>query len=348
MPLSSPSAILPPSEKKETAPYPTLIGSLLPRAAAAGVEIGAFYPFDTTTKRLMANKAVLQPGSSLVDYYGSVILKDAWGKNFLHWPASLYPGIASGLLYKIPQRIHKFGGSDYLRPIIHSKIDKVAGNTLDDKQTNVLAAGVTGVLVGASEVWMLPLDALKIGRQTNTMKGSIWSIVQSEKGKLWRGAAPTALRNATGSSALFGTDIAAKEYLLSVPGAKKPTIKEEVLASFAAITASLTAANPFDVVKTRVQAALGAVTPWKELKSLVATEGVSALFKGLPMKMVTVAPRQVFAFTVAKTLFSSNMTPGFFAPDETKKTPSLEGTDAKVDKPPELEREEVSERPPTP
>lgn len=323
MSSSSPSEILPHSETKERAPYPSLVNSLFMRAAAAGVEVGVFYPFDTAAKRLMANKAVLQPGWSIADHYGSIVFKEAWGKNVLHWPASLYPGIASGLLYKIPQRIHKFGGSDYLKPIIHTQIEQFAGNTLDEKQTNVAAAGVTGVVTGASEVWMLPLDALKVGRQTNTMKGSIWSIVQSEKSKLWRGAGPAALRNAMGSSALFATDIAAKEYLIPMSDTKKPTLKQEILASWAAITASLTAANPFDVVKIRVQAARGAITPWKEVRTLVAKEGVSALFKGLPIKMVTVAPRQVFAFTVAKTLFSSNMGLSFFAPPETKTTLSV-------------------------
>ena len=103
---------------------------------------------------------------------------------------------------------------------------------------------------------MLPLDVLKIKRQTNpeAFQGrGIVKIISDEKWKLYRGAGWTAARNAPGSFALFGGSAFAKEYIFGLSDYSKATWSQNFVASIMGAAASLTVSAPLDVVKTRIQ-----------------------------------------------------------------------------------------------
>jgi hypothetical protein len=84
----------------------------------------------------------------------------------------------------------------------------------------------------------------------------------------------------------------------------RATWGQDAIASCVGATASITVAQPLDVVKTRIQnrpfdSPEGGVTIFRRL---IQNEGVSGLFKGLTPKLLVVGPKLIFSFTVAQHL----------------------------------------------
>ena len=98
-------------------------------AVAGSLELGIFHPVDTVAKRLMNSQRT-------VDRYNFQELifqekaKGRVGEKML----SLFPGFGYGAIYKISQRVYKFGG----QPIVKEKYkgffqpQSKAGKTLCD------------------------------------------------------------------------------------------------------------------------------------------------------------------------------------------------------------------------
>lgn len=124
---------------------------------------------------------------------------------------------------------------------------------------------------------------------------------------LYRGAAFTAARNAPGSFALFGASQAVHQNFFHLEDSKKATFYQNFVASIAGATASISVAQPFDIVKTRLQntnfgeKSLGGVTVFSQI---VKNEGPTALFKGITPKLIVVGPKLIFSFTIAQTLIA--------------------------------------------
>jgi len=164
-----------------------------------------------------------------------------------------------------------------------------------------------GSLIGIGEIVLLPLDVLKIKRQTNpeAFRGrGILRIVADEGFALYRGWGWTAARNAPGSFALFGGSAFAKEYLLGLKDYSQATWSQNAVASIVGSISSLVVSQPLDVIKTRVQnqnfeSKVGGVTL---IKDLIKNEGVGAFFKGLTPKILVIGPKLVFAMTIANSL----------------------------------------------
>jgi len=151
-------------------------------------------------------------------------------------------------------------------------------------------SAAAGSLTGIGEIVLLPLDVLKIKRQTNPeafRSRGFLKIVSDEGMGLYRGAGWTAMRNAPGSFALFGGSAFTKEYFFGLEDYSKATWTQNFVASIAGAVASITVAAPLDVVKTRIQNAnfeskVGGVTIMKEM---IKNEGMGAFFKGLTPKV---------------------------------------------------------------
>ena len=97
-------------------------------------------------------------------------------------------------------------------------------------------------LIGIGEIVLLPLDVLKIKRQTNpeAFRGrGVFRIVADEGMGLYRGAGWTAARNAPGSFALFGGSAAAKQYLYKLDDYNAASFMQNFVASIAGAAASL-------------------------------------------------------------------------------------------------------------
>ncbi|KAJ2865806.1 high copy suppressor of abf2, partial [Coemansia erecta] len=154
-------------------------------------------------------------------------------------------------------------------------------------------------------VALLPLDVLKIKRQTNpeAFKGrGLFKIVADEGMALYRGAGWTVVRNAPGSFALFGGSAAVKEYAFGLADYNKATFIQNFFASIGGAVASLTVSAPMDVIKTRIQARSfdNPESGMSIIRKMIQQEGFSSFFKGLTPKLLVVGPKLVFGFTLAQ------------------------------------------------
>ena len=170
-----------------------------------------------------------------------------------------------------------------------------------------MMSATAGSLTGIGEIVLLPLDVLKIKRQTNPesfRSRGFLRILAEENVNLYRGWGWTAARNAPGSFALFGGSAFTKEYMFGLTNYSDATWTQNFVASIGGSVASITVAAPLDVVKTRIQNAnfenkVGGVTI---IRDMVRNEGFTAFFKGLTPKVLVVGPKLVFSFTLAQSL----------------------------------------------
>ena len=273
-------------------------------SGCAGIaELILFHPVDTTAKRLMSNQTRI----SSLSHMNSVIFKDkaqaTVGGRFL----SLFPGLGYAAAYKVLQRVYKFGG----QPIVRDYLAKDYGDSFDRTfgkgNGKTIMHATAGSITGIGEVILLPLDVLKIKRQTNpkAFRGrGVMRIVADEGFSLYRGWGWTAARNAPGSFALFGGSAAAKEYLFQLSDYNTASWYQNFIASIAGASASLIVSAPLDVIKTRIQNQNfeNRVRGTTVVAKMMKKEGFTSFFKGLTPKLLMTGPKLVFSFWLAQTL----------------------------------------------
>lgn len=283
-----------------------LVGS-----AVAGVsELALFHPVDTVAKRLMSTETrVLALGSpaQTAANLNVAVFRGAAGAGLGAKAGSLFPGLGFGAAYKVLQRVYKFGG----QPVVLDALSRRWGDNVEErfgrKTGRTLLAAVSGSLIGIGEVVLLPLDSLKVKAQTSPeqLRGrGVLDIFRKEGFGLYRGAGLTVMRNAPGSFALFGGSAAAKACMGVGDDGRRATWTQDALAACAGAVASITVAQPLDVIKTRVQGRpFDAPEPGMTiLRRLLRKEGPGGLFKGLTPKLLVVGPKLVFSFAVAQHL----------------------------------------------
>eukprot|EP00804_Cyclotella_cryptica_P018071 CCRYP_017612-RB/>CCRYP_017612-RB protein AED:0.05 eAED:0.05 QI:496/1/1/1/1/1/2/189/267 len=250
---------------------------------------------------------VLNSPSQTATNLNHAIFKTSAAEGFAGKFMSLFPGIGFGAAYKILQRVYKFGG----QPVVLDYMTKKYGADFDErfghKTGRTLLSATSGSLIGIGEVVLLPLDALKVKAQTapEQLQGrGVVNIFMQEGFTLYRGAGLTAMRNAPGSFALFGGNTAAKSAMGVGEDGVRATWTQDAIASCVGAVASITVAQPLDVIKTRIQK-----RPFDSPESgmtifrrLMQNEGLGGLFKGLTPKIIVVGPKLIFSFTVAQHL----------------------------------------------
>ncbi|GAA5838192.1 hypothetical protein JCM11251_004733 [Rhodosporidiobolus azoricus] len=263
-------------------------------------ELIIFHPVDTVAKRLMSNKVTGKPITEIV-FREHANAKA--GQKFL----SLFPGLGYAAGYKVLQRVYKFGGQPYFNDFLNKNFKSSFTNTFGEKNGKAIMAATAGSLTGIGEIVLLPLDVLKIKRQTNPeafrSRGFV-QIVRDEGFSLYRGASWTAARNAPGSFALFGGSAFTKEYVFGLQDYRTATWYQNFIASIAGSVSSIAISQPLDVIKTRIQnqnfeSKVGGMTV---VRDLIKNEGASAFFKGLTPKIFVVGPKLIFSYTLAQTL----------------------------------------------
>ncbi|KAK4691205.1 hypothetical protein P7C71_g5745, partial [Lecanoromycetidae sp. Uapishka_2] len=284
--------------KKESA-----AARLLGSGSAGIAELAIFHPVDTIAKRLMSNQGKVASAARL----NEVIFRDTAHAPVLKKFTSLFPGLGYAAGYKILQRIYKYGGQpfarDYLALHHGDQFDRAFGKGTG----KAIMHATAGSIIGIGEIVLLPLDVLKIKRQTNpeAFRGrGVFRIVADEGMGLYRGAGWTAARNAPGSFALFGGSAAAKQYLFKLEDYNNASWFQNFIASIAGATASLVVSAPLDVVKTRIQNR-NFDSPESGLKIIARMskeEGFTSFFKGLTPKLLMTGPKLVFSFWLAQTL----------------------------------------------
>lgn len=273
-------------------------------SASAGIlELALFHPVDTIAKRLMSNHGKVQGMSHL----NTIIFKDKAGAPISSKFFSLFPGLGYAAAYKILQRIYKYGGQPFVNDILSRNYAENFDAMFGRGNGKAIMSATAGSLIGIGEIVLLPLDVLKIKRQTNpeAFRGrGIFKIIADEGFGLYRGAGWTAARNAPGSFALFGGSAFTKEYIFGLTDYSSATWSQNFVASIAGASASLTVSAPLDVIKTRIQNKNfeAKESGMKILKDMALKEGPTSFFKGLIPKLLTAGPKLVFSYTIAQTL----------------------------------------------
>ncbi|KAK0704766.1 mitochondrial carrier domain-containing protein [Lasiosphaeris hirsuta] len=279
------------------------LARLLGSGSAGIAELAIFHPVDTIAKRLMSNESKVGNLATL----NKVIFKNTAdatiGKKFV----SLFPGLGYAAGYKILQRVYKYGGQPVARDYLGEHYGKNFESAFGKKTGKAIMHSTAGSLIGIGEIVLLPLDVLKIKRQTNpeAFRGrGVLAIVKDEGFGLYRGWGWTAARNAPGSFALFGGSAFAKEFLFGLQDYNKATWFQNFVASIAGASASLLVSAPLDVIKTRIQNRNfdNPESGFKILTKMARNEGASAFFKGLVPKLLMTGPKLVFSFWLAQTL----------------------------------------------
>ncbi|EON96308.1 putative mitochondrial carrier protein [Phaeoacremonium minimum UCRPA7] len=279
------------------------LARLLGSGSAGIAELAVFHPVDTIAKRLMSNETRVKNISQL----NAVIFKDkqaaSAGKKFV----SLFPGLGYAAGYKVLQRIYKYGGQPVARDYLATHYGKDFEQAFGKKTGKAIMHSTAGSLIGIGEIVLLPLDVLKIKRQTNpeAFRGrGVLAIVKDEGFGLYRGWGWTAARNAPGSFALFGGSAFAKEFLFGLQDYNKASWFQNFIASIAGASASLVVSAPLDVIKTRIQNRNfeNPESGFKILSKMARNEGLGAFFKGLVPKLLMTGPKLVFSFWLAQTL----------------------------------------------
>ncbi|CEJ82257.1 Putative Mitochondrial carrier protein [[Torrubiella] hemipterigena] len=279
------------------------LARLLGSGSAGIAELAIFHPVDTIAKRLMSNQSRVASASQL----NQVIFKEhasaTVGRKFV----SLFPGLGYAAGYKVLQRIYKYGGQPVARDWLGQHYGKDFENAFGKKTGKAIMHSTAGSLIGIGEIVLLPLDVLKIKRQTNpeAFRGrGVFKIVADEGFGLYRGWGWTAARNAPGSFALFGGSAFAKEYIFHLEDYNKASWFQNFVASIAGASASLVVSAPLDVIKTRIQNRNfdNPESGFRILTNMAKNEGFPAFFKGLVPKLLMTGPKLVFSFWLAQTL----------------------------------------------
>ncbi|RFU75671.1 mitochondrial gtp gdp carrier 1 [Trichoderma arundinaceum] len=265
------------------------LARLLGSGSAGIAELALFHPIASTSQ---LNQVIFKDKASA-----------AIGRKFV----SLFPGLGYAAGYKVLQRIYKYGGQPIARDFLAAHYGKDFEAAFGKKTGKAIMHSTAGSLIGIGEIVLLPLDVLKIKRQTNpeAFRGrGVLKIVADEGFGLYRGWGWTAARNAPGSFALFGGSAFAKEYLFQLQDYNKATWFQNFVASIAGASASLVVSAPLDVIKTRIQNRNfdNPESGFRILTNMARNEGFSSFFKGLVPKLLMTGPKLVFSFWLAQTL----------------------------------------------
>ena len=98
-----------------------------------------------------------------------------------------------------------------------------------------------------------------------------------------------------------------KDYVFKLEKYSDATFLQDSIASVVGASASILAAQPLDVIKTRIQKhafAENQAGGFSIIKTLIKNEGFGAFFKGFTPKLLVVGPKLVFSFTIAQQLMS--------------------------------------------
>jgi hypothetical protein len=242
-----------------------------------------------------------------LSHLNQVIFKDKAEAGISRRFFSLFPGLGYAAGYKILQRVYKYGGQPVANELLTANFRDSFEDAFGPKTGKAMMSATAGSLIGIGEIVLLPLDVLKIKRQTNpeSFRGrGFLKVIVDEGFGLYRGWGWTAARNAPGSFALFGGSAFAKEYIYKLDDYSSATWGQNFVASVFGASASLIVSAPLDVIKTRIQNRNfeHPESGFTILKNMVRNEGFTAFFKGLVPKLLTTGPKLVFSFALAQSL----------------------------------------------
>jgi len=218
---------------------------------------------------------------------------------------SLFSGVCCATCYKVAQRIYKFSGQPLVKDLISDKMGPAFDKQFK-RYSKSMQHAIAGAIIGIGEVILLPLDALKILKQTNSRlaEKGIYEILCCERVNLYRGISWTAARNLSGSCILFGASSLTKDSIFCLREHSDATIGQILASSTIGTLSCILMVSPLDVVKTRLQVTLKE----KNLKgreiasSMFRSEGIGSFWKGSIPKILISGPKLTFSLTATQYL----------------------------------------------
>jgi hypothetical protein len=261
---------------------------------------------DTTIKRLMVNTSPIRGQSwlSTVSNLSTVIFKADRHNHLLSKVVSLFSGVCCATCYKVAQRIYKFSGQPLVKDIIGDKM----GHAFDrqfKRYSKSAQHATAGAIIGMGEVILLPLDAIKILKQTNSKiaEKRIYDILCCERMNLYRGINWAAARNLSGSCVLFGASALAKDHMFCLKDHRDASIGQLLASSTIGTLSCILMVSPLDVIKTRLQTSINQSLKGRDIAyMMLKTEGASSFWKGTIPKILISGPKLIFSLTAAQYL----------------------------------------------
>ncbi len=284
-----------------------------------------FHPFDTAIRRMQNAHSRPQSGyRQLPAYYQQVVFNGMPVRAgiFSHL-SSLYAGAFWSLFYKVTARGFKFGIQPLLEGAINDRYRPWVQQHVDYRYVNPLIKAVAASAIGVCESVFTPLDALVVRYQMYETRPA-WEVARHEGLNLYRGAGWTAARNGVGSFFLFSMPAFVSAWITDTT--HKTYTWQEGLSNLVGGVASTVATNPIDVIKTRVQSMDHPVRASALLSQMIREEGAAALFKGITIRVLLVAPRLAVVKTIAEGLpalwvyYAKNQAP---VPEQTINSPGM-------------------------
>lgn len=216
-----------------------------------------------------------------------------------------YKGAATTVLRELTYSSLRFG--------LYEPIKSAASNWTgepDDSPVVKWASSFTSGAIGAAI--FNPVDLVKVRFQSQlpgqpkpytSIINAFTTIYREERGLrgLYNGTSPTVVRAAFLTSAELGSyDVIKNNILVHELGLDHEALSTHFTAAFFSSLIATTAANPADVVKTRVFNDRSPGGPGGKalmhLRSIVRNEGLSALFKGWTPSYLRIGPHTIISF----------------------------------------------------
>jgi len=200
--------------------------------------------------------------------------------------------------------MYSYGGQPILRQYIEKKY---MPNT---KNQRITCETISGSIIGIGEIFFMPLDVLKIKKQTNINtfnKRSLYQLIKEENfHNYYKGSPITALRNCIAIGNFFFINSIIREYLFEKTNQWELTFQQYAFTSLCSSIISITISAPFDLVKTRIQNKnFGEkVNSFITISNIIKHEGYKAFFKGLNTKLFIIAPKIIFSYSISQYLIS--------------------------------------------
>ncbi|KAM6201599.1 mitochondrial glutathione transporter SLC25A40 [Rhynchocyon petersi] len=227
---------------------------------------------------------------------------------------SLWSGLPPTLVMAVPATVIYFTSYDQLSALLRSK--------LGENETSIpIVAGIVARF-GAVTV-ISPLELIRTQMQSKKFSYKelhrFVSTKVSESGwiSLWRGWAPTVLRDVPFSAMYWYNYEVLKKWLCEKSGVYEPTFMINFTSGALSGSIAAVVTLPFDVVKTQKQTQLwmyechktpvpSNMSTWVIIKNIVAKNGLPGLFTGLIPRLIKIAPAcaiMISTYEFGKTFF---------------------------------------------
>jgi hypothetical protein len=303
---------------------PGIIPRLCGPAVAGAIEMAFLYPLDVLKNRIQVSTTPFMTGTTLRASFVNLLGQNPAG-SFSVWQAfkSLYVGLPIAAVYRISQRVIKFGLQAPLRELLEASAGDSFNHRLGQRAGKITLEGVSGAMLGVIEPLLLqPFDTMKVVKQVHYQNGQSVHLADYVRATwqsqglvgFYKGIGPTMVRNILGSSTFFAIHATIKDSLVKDNRSSTMTVWQTLGASGVAAAGSILIGQPLDVVKSRLQAQRGvsSATAWQAAANMLRTEGPFSFFKGIGIKLPSAGTRMMLSFTLAQTVTETLAT--FFSP----------------------------------